>query len=103
MKVLIKVKRLTNKFNGVDITQSKDFIKIHMTSYIERVIERHMGWMKNYPTTNEPLPMKCDKTFTKNMEQAEAPLDLEGRPDLKAINAIEKEFEFEYKSATHNI
>ena len=38
MKVPIKEEGLVELFNGVNITQSKEWIKIHVSSYIDQVI-----------------------------------------------------------------
>jgi hypothetical protein len=32
---------LTSEFNGVDVLQARDFIKLHSTSYIQRLLESH--------------------------------------------------------------
>ena len=100
MTVPIKDEGLIKLFNGVNVTQTKDYVKVHVSSYLERVFERHQSWMKNYPECNEPLPMKPDKELARALEHEEAPLDKDGEVDQKAIMALETEFGFKYRSAT---
>ena len=85
MTVPIKEEGLVELFNGINVTQSKHNIKIHVTSYLERVFERHKLWMKNFPVRNEPLLMKPDKQVSMELEQTQAPLDSNGDVDLKEI------------------
>ena len=100
MTVPIKEEGLVELFNGINVTQSKHNIKIHVTSYLERVFERHKLWMKNFPVRNEPLPMKPDKQVSMELEQTQALLDSNGDVDLKEIERLEKEYGFQYRSAT---
>ena len=46
MTVPIKEEGLIKLFNGVNVTQTKDYVKVHVSSYLERVFERHQSWMK---------------------------------------------------------
>ena len=41
MKSPIKHEGLTEIFNGIDVDQTKDYIKLHSATYIDRVVERH--------------------------------------------------------------
>ena len=41
MKSPIKHEGLTELFNGVDVQQTRDFIKVHSDTYLQRVVKRH--------------------------------------------------------------
>ena len=51
---------LLNKFNGVDVDQTQDDVKMHCSSYIDRMLEAHK-WNSGHPNESqraniEPLP-----------------------------------------------
>jgi len=53
LKDLGKVKR----FNGVEIDQTKYYVKIHNLQYIEKILTRH-GWLHDtYKHPKNPVPM----------------------------------------------
>ena len=93
MKAPIKKEQQVTIFNGVDVTQTQEYIKIHCTAYLERMLERH-SWMKDIPSTNETLPMSSDPEFIRKIDSTE------GSDDPKQIQLLEDEFGFKYRSAT---
>jgi hypothetical protein len=59
-KVDLTGNSILTKFNGVDVNQTQDYIKLHCSSYIERLLASH-GWEKRHPneairTSIEPIP-----------------------------------------------
>ena len=100
MSVPIKEEGLVQLFNGINITQGQDNIKIHVTSYLERVLERHKDWLQHYPTNNEPLPMKSDKDTARELESAQPAMTADGKIDENAIKQLEQEYGFQYRSIT---
>ena len=74
MTIEIKDLGRLNRYNGVDITQGKHYIKLSNATYINKVLEGH-EWLKNIdtPISSKPLPIKSDNTYIKNLEKAVPP------------------------------
>ena len=52
--------RLT-RYNGVDVDQTRDYIKLHNTTYFNKLMEGH-PWVANDTTiSNTPIPMNSNK------------------------------------------
>lgn len=54
---------LITMFNGIDVDQTRDYIKISVQTYIERICEKHLhNWMNDtrLPTKPTPLPTRPD-------------------------------------------
>jgi hypothetical protein len=94
-KMTINVKQLgrLNRFNGMDITQTKHFIKLSNKTYIEKFQKRH-EWLHNESTPLHlfPIPMNADNKYQQRLEQAPIPTEEE-------IKALEKEMGFGYRQA----
>ena len=64
--LIIPIKRLgpVDLFNGIDIDQTKYYIKLNCKPYIERICERHLAaWMKDGKIAKDcslPLPSSAD-------------------------------------------
>jgi hypothetical protein len=59
------------KFNGVDILQTRDYIKISCESFLDKVIAQH-GWDETIEQHN-PVPMRGDSAYQAQLETAELP------------------------------
>ena len=59
------------KINGIDVVQSKSFIKISCLSYLDKVLDGH-NWQETESTPN-PIPMRSDRTSQGMLESAELP------------------------------
>jgi hypothetical protein len=74
MKIKIKIKDLGHltRYNGVNITQSADYIKIHNETYINKILEGHF-WTKMEESyiANKPIPMHSDKKYLHMIEEAQ--------------------------------
>lgn len=46
MQVQIKYLGLLTRYNGVDVQQTRDYIKIYNTTYINKILEGHKTWME---------------------------------------------------------
>ena len=79
-KMTINVKQLgrLNRFNGMDVPQSKHFIKLSNRTYIEKVQKRHV-WLhtESQPMHQFPIPMNADNSYQKRLEQAPIPTEEE--------------------------
>ncbi len=66
-KLMIPLKQmgLLDMYNGLDVIQTKDFIKITCTTYIERIPTKHLAsWMKNFDVpTGYPTPLPGQESF----------------------------------------
>ncbi|KAL7509705.1 hypothetical protein ACHAXN_011946 [Cyclotella atomus] len=90
---------LITLFNGVDVVQSKYFVKISCKTYLEKISVRHLqNWMQDAKlTAYKPLPMPATESFMKSFNIAV------GDPDKKIQEALEKEYKFAYRSGIGEI
>ena len=55
---------LVTLFNGLDITQTDDYIKISCSTYIDKIMPKHLSsWPSNHDISNCPTPLPSNKTF----------------------------------------
>jgi dUTP pyrophosphatase len=98
-KMTIDVKDLgrITRFNGVDVEQTRDYIKLYNATYIDKMLARH-EWI--HKDTNDPpkhpIPMIADSHYQRKLETAEIPTEAE-------ISALETEFGFGYRQAVGEI
>ena len=87
---------ILNKFNGVDILQTKDYIKISSKSYINKILSDYK-WTteESHPTIN-PTPMKDDPTYQNRLDTERGP---HYKEDLKAFTDLETKMGFKYRKA----
>jgi hypothetical protein len=94
-KMTITVKELSQieRFNGVDVIQSKHFIKLYNKTYIDKILSRH-HWIQqeNMPAHTFPIPMMTDNEYLRKLEMTEI-------PDDKDIKKLENEMGFGYRQA----
>ena len=93
MKSPIKHEGVTELFNGIDISQTRDYIKIHCNTYLDRVFKRHHHWMDTIPFDNEPHPMRSDSEYATTLEE-------DSSTTIDQIVILEEEFQFKYRSVT---
>jgi Reverse transcriptase (RNA-dependent DNA polymerase) len=77
------------RFNGMDIHQTRHYIKLSCEKYIDRIIEHH-GW-QNEKHANKPIPMRNESTFLATLELTDGP------SELKEQQALEKQMGFKYR------
>jgi Reverse transcriptase (RNA-dependent DNA polymerase) len=81
---------LVTKFNGVDVDQTETYLRIHCSTYIDKVLATH-GWdtpTQDDNTAHEPLPASMIKQI--DIEQG----PLEHSPAAKALETDKK---FKYR------
>ena len=81
----IKIKdlgRLT-RYNGVDVIQARNYIKINNPTYITKIVNEHAWMIEGPPLSTLPTPMKDDKKFIHQMETAVPPSCEEDRTKLQ--------------------
>jgi hypothetical protein len=54
-------------YNGIDVLQTRDYIKISTTTFIDKICEKYLSsWMHNFITTEDrPTPLPSDPTWLK--------------------------------------
>jgi hypothetical protein len=93
MTIQVKQLGLISRFNGVDIAQTRYFIKLYNRTYIDKILVRH-HWIhsENKPPALFPTPMQADSKYQRSLEEIHHPTETE-------IKAIEKEMGFGYRQA----
>ena len=92
MSAPLKHEGLLHRFNGIHIEQKKDFIRVHCSTYLNKIL-------KNKPfdlttTKNKPIPMTSDNELIKQLDISVGPFT-----DTEKL-AQEKEMGFKYRNAT---
>ena len=83
MTIDIKDLGRLNRYNGVDIPQTKDYIKISNETYINKLLEEHEWLLDDDEISNIPIPVKNETTFNQRMEHAIPPSDKSGQRQLQ--------------------
>jgi hypothetical protein len=55
MSVQIKYLGLLTRYNGVDVDQCKEYIKIYNTTYIDKILHGHRTWIEDKPCHTLPI------------------------------------------------
>ena len=75
-------------FNGVDIHQTRENIKLSNETYINKLIDNHTWLRKHHDMAAHPIPMKADATYrTKNENDPPAP-----EQELKKFSQLNTKF-----------
>jgi hypothetical protein len=94
-KLMIPMKRqgFLDMYNGVDVLQTRDYIKISCTSYINRICDKYLhSWMRNFIATEvRPTPLPTDPTWMKKFNAAT------GDPDPKVQAKLAKNMDISYR------
>jgi dUTP pyrophosphatase len=93
MSVQIKYLGLLTRYNGVDVDQRKEYIKIYNTKYIDKILHGHKTWLQEKPCHTLPIPMKSEPTYVRLLEQATRP------STPKAQIRLQKEMQLNYRQA----
>ncbi len=82
----MKCQGLVMLYNGLDILQTRDYIKGSCETFINRINNIHLthGWMKSYLISDCPIPLPTTLQFMKALQSEE------GNPDKKAQQALAK-------------
>ena len=94
-KMTINVKSLgtISRFNGIDVEQAREYIKIYNRTYIDKMLLKH-HWIRKEPdhTHTFPTPMISEPSYQRKLETAETPTE-------KEIAQLEKKHGFGYRQA----
>jgi deoxyuridine 5'-triphosphate nucleotidohydrolase len=93
MTIVVKQLGLIDRFNGVDIMQSRNFIKLYNRTYIEKILIRH-DWIHNEKQYQHsfPTPMLSDNDYQRKLETQPTPTE-------KEIKQMESNMGFGYRQA----
>jgi hypothetical protein len=83
---------IIKRFDGLDIQQTRDYIKISCQTHIDKIVEHH-GW-QNETTANLPLPMRNDSVYQANLELSYGPNNI-----IKEQQELETQMRFSYCQA----
>ena len=79
------------RFNGLDIQQTRHYIKISCQTYIDKTVGHH-EWQEEH-TANLPIPMVNDSTYQANLKLSYGP------DDVKEQQELETQMGFSYRQA----
>ena len=62
LSIPMKRQGYLDMYNGVDVTQTHDYIKISSHTFVTKICKKYLNsWMKNYTTTaDRPTPLPTD-------------------------------------------
>ena len=94
LSIPIKRQGYLDMYNGVDIYQTRHYIKINIKTFIDKAFVKHIAtWMKtSYPTPNRSTPLPSDDKWLKLFNTTT------GDPDAKRQAALAKEHQLSYRS-----
>ena len=95
-KLSIPIKRRghLDMYNGVDILQTRHYIRLSCTSFIDKISEKYLStWMKHmYALSTRPTPFPTDSTWWSDFNKAI------GDPDEKHQASLSKEMQLTYRA-----
>ncbi len=94
LTIPIKRQGYLDMYNGIDIIQTCDYIKISCKSFVKKCCEKHLAtWMSSYVMAVAcPTPFPCDSTWYKKFNSAT------GNPDHKKQASLAKSMNLSYRS-----
>jgi hypothetical protein len=92
LKILIKHQGYLNMYNGVDILQTRYYIKMSIQTYIDKICEPYFStWIKtSYPTPAQSTPLPSNATWLKKFNAATGNAD----PNKQAKLAKSKQLNY---------
>ena len=82
MSIDIKHLGLITRFNGMDLLQTKHYIKLYTKTYIAKILDQH-GWTEPIRPSLQPVPMNYDSSYQRNLELARPPALAEDKIKLQ--------------------
>jgi hypothetical protein len=71
MRIEVKHLGLIDRFNGLDIQQTRYYVKVSCEKYLKKMIRGHADLLKNVPIN--PVPLPADSSYIRNLESATTP------------------------------
>ena len=89
LSIDIKYLGLVRRFNGVDVDQMADHIKLHCTTYINKILNEHEWFDDELPCHTFPIPMKAENSYSRNLELAQPPNTQQEKYKLEKVFALQ--------------
>ena len=93
MTIEIKDLGKLTRYNGVDIVQTRNYIKLNNPTYLKKIIQEHRWMIEDVNMPTFPLPMTEEKEYLRQLETADAPTSEEDKTSLQM------EMKFNYRQA----
>jgi hypothetical protein len=91
-KLTMPIKRqgLLDMFNGIDVVQTKHYIKIDCHTYINKFCSKYLDtWLDKVPLTeNHPTPLPSNPTWLKQFNAASGPDNPKDQATVEALMQI---------------
>ena len=81
------------RFNGVDVKQTEDYIQLHSTTFLKKILKTRQWDNDMEKTSINSIPMRGDNAYMRILDNAEGPTTDETKEKL------EEEMEFSYRVA----
>ena len=83
LKAPLKNLGIVDRFNGVQIEQYNNYVKIHNKEYVEKILEKH-GWLNDqFKTKVRPIPMRTESAYLRELELTKGPEDEKEKKKLE--------------------
>jgi hypothetical protein len=92
LSIPIKRQAYLDMYNGVDIHQTRDYIRLTCTTFIDKISEKYLAtWMRHmYASSTHPTPLPSDATWWWDFNAAT------GDPDTKEQATLAKTMQLNY-------
>lgn len=93
LKIPRKRLGLVSLFNGIDVVQSKHYIKLSCKSYVERICEKYLdGWLGKHQMPTRPTPLPHMDSFMKSL------LSAVGDTSMQAQEKLDRDMGIKYRN-----
>lgn len=90
----LKREGLLQRHNGVDIEQTRNYIRINCKIYLTKILQPKQALLPPYTRKRKPTPMKADHEYIRKLETVVGPTEHTAQQEL------EKKMGFKYRAAT---
>jgi dUTP pyrophosphatase len=90
MRIEVKHLGLIDRFNGMDVHQTRHYMKITCEKYLYKMIKSH-EWLIKGPHPINPIPLPADSAYLQRLEQAVVP------NSILAKTALQHRMGFKYR------
>jgi hypothetical protein len=92
MFIPMKRQGYLDMYNGINVLQTRDYIKIFCTTFINKICEKYLNtWMRHYTmTADRPTPLPANPAWYKRFDAAI------GNPDKKIQAQLAKKMQLAY-------
>jgi hypothetical protein len=94
LSIPVKQQGLLMLYNGLDIHQTCNYIKLLFELYVDKICQSHTSnrWMKTYHILDCPTPLPTTQNFMKTLQ------DNKGNSDPVVQQTLEKKMGFSHRS-----